>query len=170
MKVYLLALAPRWDRHKLKVTSSNATWRDGDADHDHLDRPGHATMSTTSEPPAASATASVTSTPWVGRTVRRGGWKEKAPKVVEVKKVVSKSKVPSVKEERKVLTGKLDGKDDADALRAAVIIVGAARSLLWNVVCSNIKTRLLDGLATPVTGQRRWKLDVFLFVSFFTNR
>ncbi|CAK9016975.1 Metacaspase-1A [Durusdinium trenchii] len=160
VKVYLLALAPRWDRHKLKVTSSNATWRDGDADHDHLDRPGHATMSTTSEPPAASATASVTSTPWVGRTVRRGGWKEKAPKVVEVKKVVSKSKVPSVKEERKVLTGKLDGKDDADALRAAVIIVGAARSLLWNVVCSNIKTRLLDGLATPVTGQRRWKLDV----------
>ncbi|CAK9017819.1 unnamed protein product [Durusdinium trenchii] len=160
VKVYLLALAPRWDRHKLKVTSSNATWRDGDADHDHLDRPGHATMSTTSEPPAASVTASVTSTPWVGRTVRRGGWKEKAPKVVEVKKVVSKSKVPSVKEERKVLTGKLDGKDDADALRAAVIIVGAARSLLWNVVCSNIKTRLLDGLATPVTGQRRWKLDV----------
>ena len=55
--------------------------------------------------------------------------------------------------------------EDSSVLRAAVIIVGAARSLLWEMVCSNIKTKLLDGLARPV-GKERWKLDVFLFVSF----
>eukprot|EP00438_Fugacium_kawagutii_P014249 Skav219458 [mRNA] locus=scaffold2583:66177:67102:+ [translate_table: standard] len=54
-----------------------------------------------------------------------------------------------------------------DVLFAAVMVVGHARTLVWDIVCDNIKTRPLDGLAAPPsdTSSQRWQVDLFLFLS-----
>jgi len=53
--------------------------------------------------------------------------------------------------------------------RAALLIIGHVRSLVWDIVCENIKTRLVDALAKPReepgTPGTAWKVDVFLFLS-----
>ena len=54
--------------------------------------------------------------------------------------------------------------------RAALLIIGHVRSLVWDIVCENIKTRLVDALAKPreepgVPPGTAWKVDVFLFLS-----
>lgn len=48
--------------------------------------------------------------------------------------------------------------------RVALLVIGHARSLVWDIVCENIKTRLVDALAKPGT-DTAWKVDVFLFLS-----
>eukprot|EP00435_Cladocopium_sp_Y103_P049350 s1215_g14.t2 len=62
------------------------------------------------------------------------------------------------------------GAEHDKTLRAAVMIIGHVRSLVWDVVCHNIKTRLVDALAKPPTDSAsaelvQWHVDVFLFLS-----
>ncbi|CAE6942956.1 unnamed protein product [Symbiodinium natans] len=53
---------------------------------------------------------------------------------------------------------------EAGKRHAALLLIGAARALVWPAVCENIKRRLVDGLARPVPGED-WKVDVFLFMA-----
>lgn len=62
------------------------------------------------------------------------------------------------------------GAEHGKTLRAAVMIIGHARSLVWDMVCHNIKIRLVDALAKPPTDSEsaesvQWQVDVFLFLS-----
>ena len=58
----------------------------------------------------------------------------------------------------------------AQSRRAAVIIVGHARTLSWDIVCDNIKTRLLDALAKPPESEletyTKWHVEVQMGAKF----
>eukprot|EP00439_Symbiodinium_sp_Y106_P004399 s1637_g1.t1 len=49
--------------------------------------------------------------------------------------------------------------------RAAVLIIGSARTLVWPAVCQNIKTNLVDGLRQRRKGSVQWHVDVFFFIA-----
>lgn len=47
----------------------------------------------------------------------------------------------------------------------AVLIIGAARALVWPEVCRNIHQNLLQGLASPDAKGQTWRMDVFFFLA-----
>jgi len=54
--------------------------------------------------------------------------------------------------------------DEYEKRHAALLLVGAARSLMWPAVCRNIKERLVDALSGPARNAS-WKAHVFLFLT-----
>lgn len=78
--------------------------------------------------------------------------------------------VPTNKTENLSLKPAMTSSTKTTKYHAALIITGHARSLAWNMVCENIKTRLVDALVRPPGGisnrsELIWTLDVFLFLS-----
>mmetsp|Transcript_21556 Transcript_21556/g.38035 ORF Transcript_21556/g.38035 Transcript_21556/m.38035 type:complete len:400 (-) Transcript_21556:89-1288(-) len=48
---------------------------------------------------------------------------------------------------------------------AAIILIGAARTMVWDVVCDNIKTNLIDSLQRHEGGKTTWRVDLLLFLT-----
>ncbi|CAJ1337905.1 unnamed protein product [Effrenium voratum] len=49
--------------------------------------------------------------------------------------------------------------------RAAVLLIGGARAMVWKGVCENIRDKLVAGLQQPAEGLPGWKVDVFFFLA-----